>query len=48
MAGVQEWFDSWASRYDEYLPHFPSYKKIVEIVVENANIEKAAGCLTWE
>ena len=45
MAGVQEWFDSWASRYDEYLPHFPSYKKIVEIVVENANIEKGGRVL---
>lgn len=39
MTGVQEWFDSWASRYDEYLPNFPAYKRIIELVVENANVK---------
>lgn len=45
MPTVQEWFDKWSKTYDEYLPHFPVYKKIVEIIIENANITKGAKVL---
>lgn len=45
MPTVQEWFDKWSKTYDEYLPHFPVYKKIVEIILENANITKGAKVL---
>lgn len=45
MASVKNWFDVWAEKYDEYLPHFPVYQKIVKIIVDNANIEDGAKVL---
>ena len=45
MASIENWFDVWAEKYDEYLPHFPVYQKIVKIIVENANISSGAKIL---
>lgn len=45
MPTAQEWFDKWSKTYDEYLPHFPVYKRIVDIVLENANILSGAKVL---
>jgi len=42
---VENWFDKWAKEYDEYLPHFPVYQKIIKIVGDNANIEDGAKVL---
>lgn len=42
---TQEWFDEWAKKYDEYLPHFPIYKKLIRIVVDNADIPPGAKVL---
>lgn len=45
MPTVQEWFDKWSKTYDEYLPHFPVYKKLIGIVLENAIISPGAKVL---
>ena len=45
MASVKNWFDKWAKEYDEYLPHFPVYQKIMKIIVDNANINSGARVL---
>ncbi len=45
MTTTQEWFDEWSKKYDEYLPHFPIYKKLIEIVVDNADIFPGAKVL---
>ncbi len=45
MIDAAKLFDEWAEKYDEYLPRFPVYKKLMELVLQNANISSGAKVL---
>lgn len=45
MANTSGLFNTWAEKYDEYLPHFPVYQKIIKTTLENTSITPGSKVL---